>query len=160
GTGCVRGRDRRADRAGHARGRQRRPAAGADRRRRGRARLDPGRLRGVAGHRRGAVAPDLARAAARRPAGGARRALPRRGDGADPARAPRGALRPMTRRGLAARLAVLAVLLAAPAVLDTYNTFLLTEILIFGLFAASLDLLIGYSGMPSLGHGGYYGVGA
>ena len=42
----------------------------------------------------------------------------------------------------------------------TYRTFLLTEILIFGLFAASLDLLIGYSGLPSLGHGGYYGVGA
>jgi branched-chain amino acid transport system permease protein len=66
----------------------------------------------------------------------------------------------MTRSGVAVRLAVLALLLAAPALLDTYNTFLLTEILIFGLFAASLDLLIGYSGLPSLGHGGYYGVGA
>ena len=104
------------------------------------------------------VARRLARAAARSPAGGAVRALRR--DGADPDRAPRGAVRPMTRSGVVVRLAVLALLVAAPALLDTYNTFLLTEILIFGLFAASLDLLIGYSGLPSLGHGGYYGVGA
>jgi branched-chain amino acid transport system permease protein len=66
----------------------------------------------------------------------------------------------MTRSGLATRLAVLALLVAAPALLDTYRTFLLTEILIFGLFAASLDLLLGYTGLPSLGHGGYFGVGA
>ncbi len=66
----------------------------------------------------------------------------------------------MTRLGLAVRLAVLALLVAAPAVLDNYRTFLLTEILIFGLFAASLDLLLGYTGLPSLGHGGYLGVGA
>ena len=73
---------------------------------------------------------------------------------------PAGAVRPMTRSGVVVRLAVLALLVAAPALLDNYNTFLLTEILIFGLFAASLDLLIGYSGLPSLGHAGYYGVGA
>ncbi|HEY7691772.1 MAG TPA: branched-chain amino acid ABC transporter permease [Gaiellaceae bacterium] len=65
----------------------------------------------------------------------------------------------MTRAGLATRLAVLALLVAAPAMLDTYRTFLLTEILIFGLFAASLDLLLGYTGLPSLGHAGYFGVG-
>jgi branched-chain amino acid transport system permease protein len=53
------------------------------------------------------------------------------------------------------------VLLAtAPFLLDNYRTFLLTEILVFGLFAASLDLLVGYSGLASLGHGGYFGVGA
>jgi branched-chain amino acid transport system permease protein len=65
----------------------------------------------------------------------------------------------VTRGGLAIRLAVLALLVAAPAVLDNYRTFLLTEILIFGLFAASLDLLLGYTGLPSLGHAGYFGVG-
>ena len=54
GAGGVRRRDRRADRAGDARGRERRPAAGADRRGRRRARLDPGRVRRVADHRRGA----------------------------------------------------------------------------------------------------------
>jgi branched-chain amino acid transport system permease protein len=66
----------------------------------------------------------------------------------------------VTRTGIAIRLAVLALLVAAPALLDGYRTFLLTEILIFGLFAASLDLLLGYTGLPSLGHGGYFGVGA
>ena len=55
---------------------------------------------------------------------------------------------------------MIALLVAAPLFLDHYRTFLLTEILIFGLFAASLDLLIGYAGLPSLGQGGYYGVGA
>ena len=66
----------------------------------------------------------------------------------------------MTRLGLAARVGVLALLVVAPYVLDNYRTFLLTEILVFGLFAASLDLLVGYSGLASLGHGGYFGVGA
>src|SRR5438093_10795042 len=34
------------------------------------------------------------------------------------------------------------------------------QILISGLFAMSLDLLVGYGGMPSLGHAGFFGVGA
>lgn len=67
----------------------------------------------------------------------------------------------MTRAvGVGARLAAVAALAAAPAVLGTFRTNLLGEILIFGLFAASLDLLIGYTGLPSLGHAGYLGVGA
>jgi branched-chain amino acid transport system permease protein len=65
----------------------------------------------------------------------------------------------VTRFGVAARVAVIALLACAPFLLDHYRTFLLTEILAFGLFAASLDLLIGYSGLASLGHGGYFGVG-
>ncbi|HEY7208573.1 MAG TPA: branched-chain amino acid ABC transporter permease [Gaiellaceae bacterium] len=65
----------------------------------------------------------------------------------------------MTRAGLAIRLGVLVLLLVAPVLLDTYRTFLLTEILIFGLFAASLDILLGYGGLASLGHAGYFGVG-
>lgn len=66
----------------------------------------------------------------------------------------------MTRLGLAARAGVVVLLALAPLLLDNYRTFLLSEILVFGLFAASLDLLIGYSGLASLGHGGYFGVGA
>jgi branched-chain amino acid transport system permease protein len=66
----------------------------------------------------------------------------------------------MSRTGLAVRVGVLALLALAPLYLDNYRTFLVTEILIFGLFAASLDLLIGYSGLPSLGHAGCLGVGA
>ena len=37
---------------------------------------------------------------------------------------------------------------------------LFTEIAILGLFALSLDLLLGYSGIVSLGHAAFYGLGA
>jgi branched-chain amino acid transport system permease protein len=62
--------------------------------------------------------------------------------------------------GVLTRVAVVGLLAAAPALLGAFRTNLLSEILIFGLFAASLDLLIGYTGLPSLGHAGYLGVGA
>lgn len=58
------------------------------------------------------------------------------------------------------RLGVIALLATAPLWLSTFRVLLLTEILILGLFAASLDLLIGYSGLLSLGHAGYLGVGS
>lgn len=45
-----------------------------------------------------------------------------------------------------------------PIVLPTYYTGLLTKILIFALFAMSLDLLLGYLGLPSLGHAAFFGV--
>jgi len=44
-----------------------------------------------------------------------------------------------------------------------YSKFLvdyLTQILISALFAASLNLLVGYTGMVSFGHAGFFGVGA
>ncbi len=34
-----------------------------------------------------------------------------------------------------------------------------TQVLVFGLFAMSLDLLVGYAGLPSLGHAAFFGVG-
>lgn len=37
---------------------------------------------------------------------------------------------------------------------------LLSEIAILGLFALSLDLIIGYAGIVSLGHGAFFGLGA
>jgi branched-chain amino acid transport system permease protein len=37
---------------------------------------------------------------------------------------------------------------------------LIGQILIAGLFALSLDLLLGYGGMPSLGHAAFFGLGA
>lgn len=56
---------------------------------------------------------------------------------------------------------VMAVLLiVAPLLLPTYPKILLTEILIFGLFAASIDLLAGMVGRTSLGHGAIFGVAA
>ena len=39
----------------------------------------------------------------------------------------------------------------------TYPVKLLQEILIWGLFAMSLDLLMGYAGMVSFGHAAFFG---
>lgn len=52
------------------------------------------------------------------------------------------------------------LLIAAPFLVNDFSILLITEILIFGLFGASLDLLIGVTGLPSLGHAAYYGIGA
>lgn len=40
------------------------------------------------------------------------------------------------------------------------NLALLGQVLIWGLFALSLDLLLGYRGIPSLGHAAFFGIGA
>jgi branched-chain amino acid transport system permease protein len=37
---------------------------------------------------------------------------------------------------------------------------LLTEIFVYGLFAMSLDLILGYGGIVSLGHAAFFGFGA
>ena len=59
-----------------------------------------------------------------------------------------------------ALIATVALLAAAPLVLDPYAAATLTRILVFALLAASLDLLVGITGLPSLGHGAYFGAGA
>ena len=38
--------------------------------------------------------------------------------------------------------------------------YVMTQALVFAIFAMSLDLLLGYGGMPSFGHAAYYGIGA
>jgi branched-chain amino acid transport system permease protein len=52
------------------------------------------------------------------------------------------------------------VLLALPPVLPAYVVILLTQSLIFCIVAMSLDLLVGYTNMGSLGHAGYFAIGA
>ncbi len=42
--------------------------------------------------------------------------------------------------------------------LDSFMQALVTEILIFGILAMSLDILLGFTGLASLGHGAYFGV--
>jgi branched-chain amino acid transport system permease protein len=54
----------------------------------------------------------------------------------------------------------LVALAAAPFFVDPFGTTILGRILIFALFAVSLDLLVGITGLPSLGHAAYFGVGA
>jgi branched-chain amino acid transport system permease protein len=53
-----------------------------------------------------------------------------------------------------------ALLAAAPLVLgSSYALSTLTEVLVFALFAMSLDLLLGYTGLVSFGHAAFFGVG-
>lgn len=54
---------------------------------------------------------------------------------------------------------VLAALVAAPLVLPEFWRRFVTEILIWGLLAMSLDLLVGYTGMVSFGHSAFFGLG-
>jgi branched-chain amino acid transport system permease protein len=58
-------------------------------------------------------------------------------------------------------LAGAAVALALlPLAVSSYQLGLVTKVLIFAIFAMSLDLVLGYAGLPSLGHAAYFGVGA
>ncbi|TGE32237.1 branched-chain amino acid ABC transporter permease [Desulfosporosinus sp. Sb-LF] len=47
-----------------------------------------------------------------------------------------------------------------PQIVSPYGLSLLTQVLIFGLFAMSLDLLMGYTGLISFNHATFFGVGA
>lgn len=53
-----------------------------------------------------------------------------------------------------------AVLAALPWLLARHQLSILTELLIFGLLAMSLDLLMGFTGMVSFGHAAWFGLGA
>ena len=55
--------------------------------------------------------------------------------------------------------ALWALLLALPAIAPTH-ALLISEITIIALFAMSLDLILGYSGIVSLGHAAFFGMGA
>jgi branched-chain amino acid transport system permease protein len=57
-------------------------------------------------------------------------------------------------------IAVLVAAAALPLALTPYQTGLATEILIFGILAMSIDLLAGFAGRTSLGHGAIFGVAA
>ena len=59
-----------------------------------------------------------------------------------------------------AGLGVLALLIAAPLGLPVFAMTLLTELVILGLFAMSLDLMVGYTRLVSFGHAAAYGLGA
>lgn len=56
-------------------------------------------------------------------------------------------------------VALVAALAAFPLFAGNYPVKLLQEILIWGVFAMSLDLLMGYAGMVSFGHSAFFGVG-
>jgi branched-chain amino acid transport system permease protein len=53
---------------------------------------------------------------------------------------------------------IVAAAAALPLVLSTYQVGLATEVLIFGILAMSIDILGGFAGRTSLGHGAIFGV--
>ena len=57
-------------------------------------------------------------------------------------------------------LAALAILAAAAPFAGPFVILLLAQILVLGIVAMSVDLLLGYTGLPSLGQAAYLGVGA
>jgi branched-chain amino acid transport system permease protein len=67
---------------------------------------------------------------------------------------------PITNRTRIAGLVALAVLLALPFAVSDYSRALIAEIFIFAIFAMSLDLLLGFTGLMSLGHAAFFGLGA
>jgi branched-chain amino acid transport system permease protein len=69
-------------------------------------------------------------------------------------------LHPPARGALLWLLILLAALAAVPAFTSGYALILLTDVLVFALFAASLHFMMGPGGMPSFGHAAYFGLGA
>lgn len=59
---------------------------------------------------------------------------------------------------LAAFIVIGLIALVAPIFSPMYLQGLMTKILIFAVFAASLDILLGYTGLFSLGHAAYFGM--
>jgi branched-chain amino acid transport system permease protein len=57
-------------------------------------------------------------------------------------------------------LLVLAAAFFVPAAGSRFYTFLANDVVIWALFATSLNLLVGYTGLVSFGHAAYFGIGA
>ena len=51
------------------------------------------------------------------------------------------------------------ILILLPLLIPSYLNSLMTQILIFAIFAMSLDIIMGYTGLASLGHAAFFGVG-
>jgi branched-chain amino acid transport system permease protein len=66
----------------------------------------------------------------------------------------------VTRRRLAGATVAAVVLAAAAPFMSSYPLTLCTQALIAAVLAMSLDLMLGYTGLASLGHAAYFGVGA
>ena len=66
----------------------------------------------------------------------------------------------MSRRNLLLLAVLLAVACALPFLLTSYRTFQLTLVLIYAIALLGLNILTGYNGQISLGHGAFYAIGA
>jgi branched-chain amino acid transport system permease protein len=65
-----------------------------------------------------------------------------------------------SRRALAIALVGVAALVVYPLLVADYQRSLVTELFIFAIVAMSLDLLLGFTGLMSLGHAAFFGLGA
>jgi branched-chain amino acid transport system permease protein len=65
-----------------------------------------------------------------------------------------------SRRALVIALIGVAALVVYPLLVADYQRSLVTELFIFAIVAMSLDLLLGFTGLMSLGHAGFFGLGA
>jgi branched-chain amino acid transport system permease protein len=63
-------------------------------------------------------------------------------------------------RAVVAGAAAVVVAAAVAPLLPSYPLTLLTQVAIMAIMAMSLDVLLGYTGLPSLGHAAYFGVAA
>ena len=66
----------------------------------------------------------------------------------------------MTKKNLAVLVVLLAVACALPFVVTNYRTFQLTLVLVYAIALLGLNMLTGYNGQISLGHGAFYAIGA
>jgi branched-chain amino acid transport system permease protein len=66
----------------------------------------------------------------------------------------------MIRRRVPWGLLFVAAGLCVPALGSRFYTFLANDVVIWALFATSLNLLVGYTGLVSFGHAAYFGIGA
>ena len=55
-------------------------------------------------------------------------------------------------------ITIVLFLIILPPLLSTYLQSMITKVLIFAIFAMSLDIIMGYMGQPSFGHAAYFGV--
>lgn len=58
------------------------------------------------------------------------------------------------------KISVILFLLIFPFVFSSFYTEMLAKMLVMGMFAMSLDLLVGFTGLVSLGHAAYFGIAA
>ena len=66
----------------------------------------------------------------------------------------------MTKRNIFLILILLVLACALPFVVSNYRTFQLTLVLVYAIALLGLNILTGYSGQISLGHGAFYALGA
>jgi branched-chain amino acid transport system permease protein len=76
---------------------------------------------------------------------------------ADPSAARAPAVRPLDLIGI---VLVLAVAIALPFGLSGFRVFQFTQVLIYAIALLGLNMLTGFNGQISLGHGAFYAIGA